>query len=89
MTILQRARRAAVPYIAQYKRSPRWVKSVTVACIVWMFIPDIFDLIPGIAYLDELLAATIMLKLLHRYGALPNEDSTRPMDLVKEILGKK
>ena len=89
MKILKRARVAAIPYVAQYKRSPRWVKSVTVACIVWMFIPDFFDLIPGIAYLDEILAATIMLKLLHKYGALPDEDPTKPIDLVKQILGKK
>jgi hypothetical protein len=53
-----------------------------------MLIPDFFDLIPGLAYLDELLAATLMLKLLHKYGALPDEDKKTPRDLIMEILGK-
>lgn len=88
MGIRQRANLAAQPYIAQYKRAPRWVKSVTIACIVWMMIPDFLDLIPGLAYLDELLAATLMLKLLHKYGALPDEDKKSPKDLIMEILGK-
>lgn len=88
MGIRQRAKEAAKPYIAQYKRAPRWVKNVTIACIVWMMIPDFFDLIPGLAYLDELLAATLMLKLLHKYGALPDEDKKSPKDLIMEILGK-
>lgn len=88
MGIRARAREAAKPYIAQYKRAPRWVKNVTIACIVWMMIPDFFDLIPGLAYLDELLAATLMLKLLYKYGALPHEDKKSPKDLIMEILGK-
>lgn len=88
MGIRARAREAAKPYIAQYKRAPRWVKNVTIGCIVWMMIPDFFDLIPGLAYLDELLAATLMLKLLHKYGALPDEDKKSPKDLIMEILGK-
>lgn len=88
MGIRARAKEAAKPYIAQYKRAPRWVKAVTVACIVWMMIPDFFDLIPGLTYLDEFLAATLMLKLLHKYGALPDEDKKSPKDLIMEILGK-
>jgi uncharacterized membrane protein YkvA (DUF1232 family) len=88
LTLRKRAKQIAKPYIAQYKRAPRWVKAVTIACIVWMLIPDFFDLIPGLAYLDELLAATLMLKLLHKYGALPDEDKKTPRDLIMEILGK-
>jgi uncharacterized membrane protein YkvA (DUF1232 family) len=88
LSLRKRAKEAAKPYIAQYKRAPRWVKSITIACIIWIMIPDILDLIPGLAYLDELLAATLMLKLLHKYGALPDEDEKSPKDLIMEILGK-
>jgi hypothetical protein len=51
-------------------------------------LPDPFDWIPGIAFLDELLYATILLRLLHKYGALPDEDRKNPKDLVMEILGR-
>ena len=88
MNLRSRAKRVAKPYIAQYKRSPKWVQVVTIACITWMLIPDFFDLIPGIAFLDELLAATIMLKLLHKYGALPEENKKSAKDLIKEIFAK-
>jgi uncharacterized membrane protein YkvA (DUF1232 family) len=88
LTLRKRAKRIAEPYIAQYGRSPVWVKSATLVLIALILLPDPFDWIPGIAFLDELLYATILLRLLHKYGALPNEDRKNPKDLVMEILGR-
>jgi len=53
-----------------------------------IILPDPFDWFPGVAFLDELLYATLLLKLLYKYGALPSEVKTSPKDLVKEILRK-
>ena len=88
MTLRKRAKRLAEPYIAQYGRSPLWVKSATLVLIGLIILPDPFDWIPGIAFLDELLYATILLRLLHRYGALPDEDRKSAKDLVTELLKK-
>jgi uncharacterized membrane protein YkvA (DUF1232 family) len=88
LTLRKRARRLAEPYIAQYGRSPLWVKSATLLLIGLILLPDPFDWIPGIAFLDELLYATILLRLLHRYGALPDEDRKSAKDLVTELLKK-
>ena len=65
-----------------------WVKSATLVLIGLIILPDPFDWIPGIAFLDELLYATILLRLLHRYGAMPNEDRKSAKDLVTELLKK-
>lgn len=86
LTLTKRAKRLAEPYIAQYGRSPLWVKSATLLLIGLIILPDPFDWIPGIAFLDELLYATILLRLLHRYGALPDEDRKSAKDLVTELL---
>jgi uncharacterized membrane protein YkvA (DUF1232 family) len=88
LTLRKRAKRLAEPYIAQYGRSPLWVKSATLVLIALILLPDPFDWIPGIAFLDELLYATILLRLLHRYGALPDEDRKSAKDLVTELLKK-
>jgi uncharacterized membrane protein YkvA (DUF1232 family) len=88
LTLRKRAKRIAEPYVAQYGRSPAWVKSATLVLIALILLPDPFDWIPGIAFLDELLYATILLKLLHKYGALPDENQKNPKDLVMEILGR-
>lgn len=88
MTIRQRASRIAEPYIAQFNRSPWWVKAITLGLIALIILPDPFDWVPGLALVDELLYATLLLKLLHKYGALPNEAKKSPKDLVKEILKK-
>lgn len=88
MTIRQRAKRIADPYIAQYKRSPWWVKGLTLGLISLIILPDPFDWFPGIAFLDEVLYATLLLKLLHRYGALPDEEKKSPKDLIMEIVKK-
>ena len=88
LTLTKRAKRLAEPYIAQYGRSPVWVKSATLVLIALILLPDPFDWIPGIAFLDELLYATILLRLLYRYGALPDEDRKSAKDLVTELLKK-
>jgi uncharacterized membrane protein YkvA (DUF1232 family) len=88
MTLNQRARGIASPYIAQYKRSPRWVKAVTIVLIALILIPDPFDWFPGIAFIDELLYASVLLKLLYKYGALPDEVKKSAKDLVAEIVRK-
>jgi hypothetical protein len=65
-----------------------WVKSATLVLIALIILPDPFDWIPGIAFLDELLYATLLLKLLHKYGALPGEVKRSAGSLVTEILSK-
>lgn len=88
MTLRKRAKRVAEPYIAQYGRSPAWVKGLTLVLIGLILLPDPFDWVPGIAFMDELLYASILLKLLHKYGALPDEVKRSPKDLVAEIMRK-
>lgn len=88
MTLRERAKRVGSPYINQYKRAPSWVKAVTLLLIGLILLPDPFDWFPAIAFLDELLYATILLKLLYKYGALPNEEEKSARDLVKEIFTK-
>jgi len=88
MTLGQRTKRVAEPYIAQYRRSPWWVKGLTLGLVGLIILPDPFDWFPGIAFLDELLYATLLIKLLYKYGALPYEEKKNPKDLVIEILRK-
>ena len=88
MSLRKRAKRIAEPYILQYNRAPLWVKATTIILIALILLPDPFDWIPGIQFADELLYATILLKLLHKYGALPHEERKSAVDLVKEIFAK-
>ncbi len=78
------------PYKAQFKRSPTWVKIMAIICITYIMIPiDLFDILfPWMAYSDDIFIAGILLKLLHKYGGLPEEDRTTPIELIKSILGK-
>ena len=78
------------PYKAQFKRSPLWVKITVTFCLVYIAIPiDLFDILfPWMAYSDDLFVATLLLKLLHKYGGLTDEDKTTPKDLLKKILNK-
>ena len=88
MTLRKRAKRVAEPYVAQYGRSPMWVKSATWVLIALILLPDPFDWFPGIAFMDEVLYASVLLHLLHKYGALPDEEKKSAKDLVKEIFTK-
>ena len=88
MTLKQRAKRVASPYIVQFGRSPKWVQVTVVVLITLILLPDPFDWIPGIQFADEVLYATILLKLLYKYGALPNEKKKTAKDLIKDIFEK-
>jgi uncharacterized membrane protein YkvA (DUF1232 family) len=63
---------------------------VAVACVGYILVPiDLFDILfPWMAYSDDVFIAGILLKLLHKYGSLPDEDPTTPIELIKQILGK-
>lgn len=78
------------PYIEQFKRSPLWVRAVAIICVTYIAIPiDPFDILfPWMAFSDDIFIAGILLKLLHKYGSLPDEDKTSPVELIKKILGK-
>ncbi len=89
LTLRKRAKQIAEPYIAQYDRSPVLIKTATWILIALILLPDPFDWFPGIAFMDEILYASILLHLLHKYGALPDEDKKSAKDLVNEILGRK
>jgi len=77
----------AKPYIAQYKRSPLWVRMVSFLIIVYIATPiDPFDILfPWMAFSEDLFLAGVLLKLLHKYGSLPEEDKTTPKDIIKRI----
>ncbi len=79
------------PYRDQFKRSPLWVRAVAIVCLTYIVIPiDLFDILfPWMAYSDDIFIAGILLKLLHKYGSLPEEDPIKPIELIKQILSKK
>jgi len=63
---------------------------VAAACVGYILVPiDLFDILfPWMAYSDDIFIAGILLKLLHKYGGLPEEDPTKPIDLIRTILKK-
>ena len=89
MTLKQRVKDAAKPHLAQYGRAPVLVKGATWVLVALIIIPDPFDWIPGLALMDELLYASVLLWLLHKYGAAAGEDKRSAKDLVNEIIGRK
>ena len=78
----------AKPYIAQYRRSPLWVRIVSFAIVIYIATPiDPFDvLFPWMAFSEDLFLAGVLLKLLHKYGSLPEEDKTTPRDIMDQII---
>lgn len=80
---------AAKPHLAQYGRAPVLVKGATWILVTLIILPDPFDWIPGLALMDELLYASVLLWLLHKYGAAAGEDKRSAKDLVNEIIGRK
>jgi uncharacterized membrane protein YkvA (DUF1232 family) len=78
------------PYKAQFDRSPIWVRMIAMVCVTYIMIPiDLFDILfPWMAYSDDLFIAGMLLKLLHKYGSLPDEDRITPVELLKKILNK-
>jgi hypothetical protein len=89
LTLKQRVKDAAKPHLAQYGRAPVLVKGFVWVLVALIVIPDPFDWIPGLALMDELLYASVLLWLLHKYGAAAGEDKRSAKDLVNEILGRK
>jgi hypothetical protein len=89
LTLKQRVKDAAKPHLAQYGRAPVLVKGATWVLVALIIIPDPFDWIPGLALMDELLYASVLLWLLHKYGAAAGEDKRSAKDLVNEIIGRR
>jgi uncharacterized membrane protein YkvA (DUF1232 family) len=88
---MKRIKEISKPYVAQFKRSPLWVKIVASLCIAWLTMPiDPWDiLLPWLAFHDDLFVAGVLLKLLHKYGGLPDEDPTTPKDILSKLVKKK
>ena len=64
-----------------------WVKIVSFLIVLYLATPiDPFDILfPWMALSDDIFLAGVLLKLLHKYGSLPEEDKTTPMDIVNQI----
>lgn len=75
------------PYVEQFKRSPLRIKILVWICLLYLAIPiDPWDvLLPWLAWQDDLFIAGLLLKLLHKYGALPGEDRMTPYQLLTNI----
>ena len=78
----------AKPYLAQYKRSPPWVKVVSSLIIAYIAFPiHLWDILfPWMAFSEDIFLAGVLLKLLHKYGSLPQEDKTTPRDIMDKII---
>lgn len=84
----QRIKDGMRPYVAQFQRAPRWVKALAALYIAYLVTPiDLFDvLFPWMAFSDDLFVAGLLLKLLHKYGALPADEQQTPLQLLTKIL---
>jgi uncharacterized membrane protein YkvA (DUF1232 family) len=50
---------------------------------------DPFDILfPWMAFADDLFIAGILLKILHKYGGLPEEVLTSPIELLKDVFNR-
>lgn len=87
---MSRLKEVFKPYKAQFHRSPIWVRIIALVCVTYIIVPiDLFDILfPWMAYSDDLFIAGMLLKLLHKYGSLPDEDRITPVELLKKILNK-
>jgi len=84
----QRIKDAIRIYVAQFQRSPWWVKVIATICVIYLAIPiDPFDLLfPWMAFSDDLFIAGVLLKLLHKYGGRPADEKLTPLQLLTKIL---
>ena len=66
------------------------MKIVASICLGYLLIPiDPWDvLVPWLAWQDDLFIAGLLLKLLHKYGAEPNEQLKTAKDLIRELFTK-
>jgi uncharacterized membrane protein YkvA (DUF1232 family) len=89
-TFNERFKAAAGPYVQQFRRAPLWVKIFASICLAYLLVPiDPWDvLLPWLAWQDDIFIAGVLLKLLHKYGAQPNEQLKTPKDLIRELFTK-
>ncbi len=45
-------------------------------------------LLPWLAWQDDLFVAAVLLKLLHKYGAAPDEELSSPADVLRKLFNK-
>jgi uncharacterized membrane protein YkvA (DUF1232 family) len=78
------------PYRAQFDRSPRHIKVMSILCVVWLASPiDLFDILfPWAAFTDDIFIAGVLLKMLYKHGGLPEDKVITPIELLKNLLGK-
>jgi uncharacterized membrane protein YkvA (DUF1232 family) len=78
------------PYKAQFDRSPRHIKIVSLLCVVWLSAPiDPFDILfPWAAFTDDIFIAGLLLKMLYKHGGVPEDKIITPLELLKKLFGK-
>lgn len=78
------------PYRAQFGRAPMRIKIIALTLTIYILTPiDLFDILfPWMAFSDDIFLAGILLKLLYKYGSLPGEIPTTPLELIKKITKK-
>jgi uncharacterized membrane protein YkvA (DUF1232 family) len=78
------------PYRAQFDRSPRHIKVLSILCVVWLASPiDLFDIMfPWAAFTDDIFIAGLLLKMLYKHGGLPEDKVITPIELLKNLFGK-
>lgn len=75
------------PYIKQFNRSPIHIKIIASVCLIYLAMPiDPFDILfPWLAWQDDILVATYLLKILHKYGSVSGETYKKPIEIIQEI----
>lgn len=78
------------PYRAQFDRSPRHIKALSLLCVIWLSTPiDPFDILfPWAAFTDDIFVAGILLKMLYKHGGVPEDKVITPIELLKILFGK-
>ena len=78
------------PYKAQFVRSPRHIKFMSILCVIWLASPiDPFDILfPWAAFNDDIFIAGLLLKMLYKHGGLPEDKVITPLELLKNLFGK-
>jgi uncharacterized membrane protein YkvA (DUF1232 family) len=89
-TFNERFKAALQPLREQFRRAPLWVKVVAFICLVYILTPiDPWDvLVPWLAWQDDLFIAGVLLKLLHKYGARPEEEPSTAKELLRKLFTK-
>ena len=87
---IKKLRILLTPYRAQFDRSPRHIKALSLLCVIWLSTPiDLFDILfPWAAFTDDIFIAGILLKMLYKHGGLPEDKVITPIELLKSLFGK-